>query len=187
MRKSFVFFAISALLGVSSATSVAAAPSARVDCEVQENGQPALGSFRVMSGETQIAKGSCGRAQEVPPGGYDLQITLDGAIDAPTSKQRVEARVGELTKARASFETGEILVELTRDGRRTVGTIRLLRGKDVIATLTAGVTSRVSAGTYSVEIESRGTRRVLDAITISRAERRSLSADFSASGAQASP
>jgi len=187
MRKSHVFFAISGLMGLIYARPAGAAPSARVDCDVQENGQQALASFRVMAGESEIAKGSCGRAQEVPPGTYEMRVTLDGAVDAPTVKQRIEARVGDLTKARASFETGEILVELTRDGRRTIGTIKLLKGGSVLATLTGGVTSRVSVGTYSVELESRGARRTLDAVTVSRGERRSLSADFSAGGAPPSP
>jgi hypothetical protein len=99
----------------------------------------------------------------------------------------VDARVGELTKGKASFDVGEILVEITREGHRTVGTIKLLRGKEPVATLTAGVANRVTAGSYAVEIESRGTRRVLEAVTIARGERRSLSEDFSATGAQASP
>lgn len=187
MRKYPVFLAFSALFGLAIAGSVAAAPSARIDCEIRENGKPSLGSFRLLAGDTQIAKGSCGRPQDVPAGAYDILLSLDGAVDAPLAKQRVDVRVGELTKAQASFETGEILVELTRDGRRTVGTIRLLRNKEPVATLTAGVANRVSAGTYSVEIESRGTRRVLEGVSVARGARRSLNEDFSATGAQASP
>jgi hypothetical protein len=53
--------------------------------------------------------------------------------------------------------------------------------------LTAGVTNRLSAGTYGIEIESRGTRRVLEAVTVVRGERKSLNEDFTATGAQASP
>jgi hypothetical protein len=181
------FLAFSTLLALSGASQAGAAPSARVDCEVLENGKPSLASFRVMTGDSQIAKGSCGRPQEVPGGGYDLVISLDGAVDAPVAKQHLDVRVGELTKAKASFETGEILIELTRDGHRTVGTIKLLRGKEPLATLTAGVTNRLSAGTYGIEIESRGTRRVLEAVTVVRGERKSLNEDFTATGAQASP
>lgn len=187
MRNYSVILAFSGLIGLAVSSQAGAAASARVDCEVQENGKASLGSFRLLAGDTQIAKGSCGRPQEVPAGSYDLLVSLDGAADAPIFKQHVDARVGELTKATASFETGEILVELTREGRRTMGTIKLLRGKESVATLTAGVASRVSAGTYSVEIESRGTRRVLDAVTVARGERRSLSEDFPATSAQASP
>jgi hypothetical protein len=182
MRKTLMFVVITlALAGLSGRRAGAAAP-AKVDCEVQENGKPALASLRVMAGETQIAKGSCGRPVEVPAGSYDLWVVLDGAVDSPVSKQHVELKEGGSTKAKASFETGEILVELTRDGRRTVGTIKLLRGAEVLATLTPGVANHVSAGTYSVEIESKGTRRTLDAVTVARGERRRLSADLSASG-----
>jgi hypothetical protein len=178
--------AFSSALACLAANPAGATPPARVDCEVLENGKPSLGSYRLLSGETQIAKGGCGRPADAPAGKYELAITLDGAVDTPVFKQPVELRVGELVKAKATFETGEILVELTRDGHRTVGTIKLLRGKDTVATLTAGVASRVSVGTYGVELESRGTRRTLDAVAITRGERRSLREDFSSS-AQARP
>jgi hypothetical protein len=134
-----------------------------------------------------IAQGSCGRALEIAPGTYTAVVVLDGAADAPESRQRVEAKAGQLTMARASFETGEILIEATRDGRRGVASVKLRKDGQERATLSAGVASRVSAGTYDVEVESRGTRRVISAVTVSRAERRTVSVDFSSASAPASP
>jgi hypothetical protein len=187
MRKVLGFLLFAGALSVPETGRGGATPSARVDCEARENGKPASASFRVQRDSTQIVKGSCGRAVEVPPGSYDVVVVLDGVADGAERRQAVEARVDQLTKVQASFETGEILVEVTREGRRGVGTVKLLRAGQVLATLSAGVASRVSVGTYTVEIESRGTRRAFDAVTVSRGERRTLSADFSSNGAQASP
>ncbi len=186
MLKDRTVLALFAMLTCLGAHGAGAAAPARVDCEVLENGKPSLGSYRLLSGGAEIAKGSCGRAAEAAPGSHELVISLDGALDAPVVRQRAELRVGQLTKAKASFETGELLVELTRDGHRTVGTIKLLQAKEIVATLTAGVAGRVSVGTYAVEIESRGERRSLDSVTIQRGERRRVSQDLS-SGAQGAP
>ncbi len=151
-----------------------------VDCEAQENGQIALASFRVLTGENQIAKGVCGRPAEVASGSYEIRITLDGAADSPNHAQRIEVKSGAKVHVPAKFETGEIVVEITRDGRRSIGVVRLTQGSKTLATLSAGVPHRVSTGTYGVEIEAKGETRALDAVTISRGELRAIRADLTA-------
>lgn len=178
---------IGLLLSAFGGPGVQAQAKGKLDCEAQENGAVALASFRVLADETQISKGMCGRPIELPPGRYAVTVALDGAADAPEQTQFVEVKAGATGSAKVKFETGEIVVEITRDGRRGVGTVRLLRGMAVVATLTAGVPHRISSGTYGVEIESRGARRTLPAVTISRGELRTIRADLTSDGAQPRP
>lgn len=155
-------------------------PLARVDCEARDNGAPASASFTVLGGAGEIAKARCGQAASLPAGAYEVAVQLDGAADAPVSRHRVEAGAGQLTKVVAQFETGELLVEITREGRRSVGQIKLLQHGRQLAILSSGVATRVSAGTYTLELTSRGQKRALEAVTVSRGERRVLSAELAA-------
>jgi hypothetical protein len=187
LAKYLAILLLSAALSLSARSRAASPAQAQVDCEVLENGKPGSGSFRVLSGATAIAKGSCGRPAELAPGRYVLEVTLDGAVDAPSTTQPFEARAGQLAKLKSSFETGELFVEVTRDGRRGVASVKLVRAGRELATLSAGVASRVSVGTYTVLVESRSDKRAFEAVTIARLARRTLTVDFSAAGAQASP
>jgi hypothetical protein len=155
-----------------------AEPPGRVDCAVTENGKPASGWFRLAEGDREIGKGSCGKPLDVPPGSYELVVGLDGAADAPQKRERATVKSGQTSTTRAAFETGELLVEVTRAGRRGVATVRLLKGGGALATLSAGVASRISTGTYAVEVESRGEKRRFDAVSVSSGERRVISVDF---------
>jgi hypothetical protein len=151
---------------------------ARIDCEARDNGAPASASFVVLGSAGEIAKARCGQPTSLPAGSYEVAVHLDGAADAPVSRQRVEAGAGQLTKVLAEFETGELLVEITREGRRSVGQIKLLQHGRQLAILSSGVATRVSAGTYTLEVSSRGRTRALEAVTVSRGERRVLSAEL---------
>jgi hypothetical protein len=158
----------------------AAEPPGKVDCAVTENGKPASGWFRLLEADKEIAKGSCGKPLDVNPGDYELVVGLDGAADAPQLRERASVKSGQTATTRARFETGELLVEVTRGGRRGVATVRLLKGTGTLATLSAGVASRVSTGTYTVEVESRGEKRRFDTVSVSSGERRVISVDFGA-------
>jgi hypothetical protein len=177
MRRPFYAIVLT-FLGLSS-LALGADGAASFLCETQDNGQPAAGSFRLLSGEQEISKGPCGVAKAIPPGSYEALIVLDGAIDVPLRRERLQATAGQTAKVRAGFETGELLVEVTRDGHRSVGMVRLFRDGKPIASVGAGSATRLSTGSYGVEIESRGTTRPQEAVTIVRGERRVLGVDFS--------
>jgi hypothetical protein len=151
---------------------------AHVDCSPTENGKPASGSLRVLDGDRELAKGTCGKGADVPAGAYDVVVALDGAADAPDYHERVTLAAGQAKKVAARFETGELLVQVSRGGRRGVATVRVLRSGKAVATLSAGVASRLSTGTYSVEVESRGEKRTFETVTVSAGERRAISVEF---------
>jgi hypothetical protein len=157
--------------------ALAQAP-AQIDCVVVENGKAGSGSFTVSQGGQQITKGSCGRPAPVPAGDYEVVVALDGAVDAPVQREKTSARGGQTAQVRGRFETGELLIEVMRGGRRGVATVRLLKGEATVATLSAGVVSRVSTGTYAVEVESRGDKRRFDGVAILSTERRTIAVDF---------
>jgi len=147
-------------------------------CSVTDNGVTAAAHFRVWRGKEPISGAICGYDVAVAPGPYELVITLDGVLGAHEQRVPVQARAGQVTRGQAAFETGELLVELTRTGRRSAGLVLLRQGAKEVARLSAGVATRVGVGTYVVEIESRGQRKRDEGITISRGERRVLAVEF---------
>lgn len=179
MRLLLSCLALAALTLVSCHTPAADAEApGRVDCEVFENDKAASGSFRALAGTREAAKGVCGKGSDVAPGSYELEVTLDGAVDRPTKHENVTASSGQTARAIARFETGELVIDVKRGGQRTLAIVKLLRDKQQVASLTAGVASRVSVGTYSVEVDARGNTHSFGVVSVVRADRRELSVDF---------
>jgi len=177
-------FAFSCGLAASFARSASAEGTARVGCEVRENGAPAAGSFRIARSEqpeTAISSGVCGKDLELAPGSYELTVVLDGALGDGEQRFSVSPRAGSPSRVKASFETGELSVEVTRDGRRAAALVQLLRAGVELAKLSAGMVSRVVTGTYALSVESRGESRRVEAVVIARAERRVVSVAFGSS------
>lgn len=152
--------------------------SAKVGCEADDNGGKAAASFKAMRDGAQIAAGICGKYADVPPGPITLLVTLDGVLAAAERRFELDARPGTPARAQAHFETGELLVEVTREGRRASALVHLTGADGASARTSAGVTSRIGVGTYAVEVESRGERRRIDGVAIARAARQVLKVDF---------
>ena len=167
---------------VALAASLAhAQPTGKLRCEAEENGVPAAASFRALKDGAAIASGACGKDATLPLGAVTLEIALDGVLAARAHKFALEVSAQGTARARASFETGTLLVEVTRDGRRGAATVKLLDDGRELAQLGAGVASRVAVGTYALEIESRGERRRMDGVSITRGERRVVGVDLAGS------
>lgn len=170
-------FAVFSLI-MASLSAGQAAPT--IGCEALDNGKRAAATFRAYRDGAQIAAGICGRDVEVAEGPAELLIQLDGVLGGEAQKQAVQAQPGAVARAKASFETGELLIEVTREGRRSTAIAQLRAGTQTIGRLSAGVATRLSVGTYSLAVESRGEQRQLDGVTISRGERRVLGVEFGA-------
>src|SRR4051812_39368966 len=99
-------------LRVATLPHALAEAKARLDCTVTENGKPASASFRALDGEKIVASSFCGKPADVPAGSYALAIVLDGAVDSPELRQQVTVRAGQTALGQASFETGELVVEM---------------------------------------------------------------------------
>jgi hypothetical protein len=166
---------------IAIATSWAAAQgSAKVGCDADENGSRAAASFQALREGSQIARGICGKYVEVPPGPLTLVVTLDGVLAMGARRFEVDAKPGPPSRVTAHFETGILLVEVTRDGRRGSALVHLTAADGTTARTSAGVESRVGVGTYAVEVESRSERRRIEGVTIARGARQVLKVGFEA-------
>lgn len=172
--------AISALWLAIATSWAAAQASAKVGCDADENGGRAAASFRALRDGAEIARGICGKYVEVPPGPLTLAVTLDGVLAASERRFEVDAKAGPPTRVTAHFETGALLVEVMRDGRRGSALVHLTAADGATARTSAGVESRLGVGSYTVEVESRGERRHFDGVTIARGARQVLKVDFAA-------
>ena len=160
---------------------VHAQATGKLRCEAEENGVAAAASFRALRAGAQIASGACGKEAMLPVGPVTVEITIDGVLAAPPQKVALEIVATATARARTSFETGTLLVDVTREGRRGAATVKLLGEGRELAQLSAGVASRVSVGTYALEIESRGERRRVEGVGITRGERRVVGVDLTSS------
>jgi len=171
-------FAVFLTIASAMSLRVTADGAAGFLCEGMDNGSSAATTFRLLAGEQEIASGPCGLPRTIPAGSYEALFVLDGAIDTPLRREPIEAQLGQTAEVQINYETGELVVEVTRGGRRSVGMVRVLRNGKPIASVGAGSANRLSTGSYGIEVESRGENRRLEAVTIVRGERRVLVADF---------
>lgn len=155
-------------------------------CESQDNGHPAPASFRLLSGQQEIASGRCGVPQAIPPGLYQALTVLEGALDRPTRRERVQLEAGQTRKLSVQYETGELVVEVRRMGQRSVGTVHVFFAGKPLASVAAGSAIRLSTGSYGVAVESQGEKRPPEAVTIVRDERRVLVSDFAEAAGKSS-
>jgi hypothetical protein len=155
-----------------------AADSGGVSCEIRENGQPASGTVAVLQGETEIARGSCGKPLAVPPGDYVAVLSLDGALDGPEQRQNVSTQANKPAKVTADFATGLLEVRIRSQGRDTAGMAVIRKNGQQIGTLGSGVAAHLSAGTYQVVARYRAQQKPFDGVQIKPAERTVLEASF---------
>lgn len=177
--KSSPIWLAATLLAAGVAFVARAEPSARLLCEALDNGALAAAKVRVWQGDREIASGPCGKELSISAGSYEQAISLDGVLGGDERRAPITVRSGETHRLRAEFETGELVVEVSREGRRASALIVLYRNDREVAKTSAGASSRLTVGRYLVEVESRGERRRSEAL-VTRAERRVVQVAFNA-------
>src|SRR5687768_16919262 len=110
-----VFLTIAGL----AAGSAGAEGGASFACEALDNDKPAPATFRLLAGGKEISSGSCGAIKSIPAGSSEALIVLDGAADQPAHREQINAEPGKTVRVKARYETGELVVDVTRDGRRS--------------------------------------------------------------------
>jgi hypothetical protein len=168
------FFAAFAAMSV----SVAHAQQGRIACTITENGGAASGTAIVRQNGRDVSTGSCGTPLSVAAGTYDVTLRLDGALDRPEQTKRVTVRAGQTASATADFATAILEVRITAGGRRAAGMAIITRNGVRIGTLGSGVSGHLSAGTYDVVVRYRTQERRFDAVSLTKGQRRALSAAF---------
>lgn len=122
-------------------------------CTVLENGAAGAASYRVVKGSQTVATGRCGSpAASIAAGDYRIIVTLDGMADGANRNMPLTIRNGRTSSVRAVFETSRLTVTTMHDGRRIPGRAVLKKNGRVVASLGSGVYSKVSSGTYQVEV-----------------------------------
>ena len=164
------------LLSVPAA--VAAAADGKVLCDVTENGQAATGTLTVMSGETEVASGPCGKPLGVAAGEYTAVVELDGALDGPKQRQPLSVQAGKLATLKAEFATGLLEVRIQSQGRDTAGMAVIRKDGAQIGTLGSGVAAHLSAGRYEVVARYRSQQKAFAEVTITAGKRTVLDAAF---------
>lgn len=175
------YLAVSATSSRATTRAVRVRPrvrNGRAGCQITENGAAANGTLVVRRGATEVARGTCAQSFTLPAGAYTATLTLDGIVDAPTQTAPLTVRGGVVTLARANFQTSILIVTLEQNGRRVPGRVALLRGGVRVGSIGSGVTSRVSAGTYDLEVRFRGQTRVLRGVTLAPTQRRGVRVRF---------
>lgn len=158
--------------------TVAAQGKGTLQCEIQENGESASGTVVVLAGETEVARGSCGRDLAVPAGSYTAVLALDGALDGPEQRKSLTVSAGKTASLTADFATGTLEVRIQREGRRAAGMAIIRRDGKQIGTLGSGVSAHLSAGTYEVVVRYRKQEKRFESVAITRGQRVSLDAAF---------
>ena len=166
---------LSCLLAVPSA---AAAEDGKVLCDVTENGQAATGTVVVLSGETEVASGPCGKPLAVAPGEYTARIELDGALDGPEQRKPLSIQAGKLAALKAEFATGLLEVKIKSQGRDTAGMAVIRKDGKQIGTLGSGVAAHLSAGRYQIVARYRSQQKEFADVTITAGQRTTLDAAF---------
>lgn len=177
MRVAPVIFSPSIAPRVVTARPAPDPEPARLDCRVEANDAPAVASFAALRGGQEVASGRCGSAIDIPPGSYEVVLTLEGTLDRPERRVRVQASEGERVLARASFETSILEVRFTEDRRAAAGLAVVLRDGRRVGTLGSGVATRLSSGRYEIVARYR-TEEKRYTVDLAPGQRRAIRADF---------
>lgn len=169
------------LLGLPALPAVTSAQDAKdgkVLCDVTENGQAATGTLTVLSGETEVASGPCGKPLAVAAGEYTALVELDGALDGPKQRQPLSVQAGKLAALKAEFATGLLEVRIKSQGRDTAGMAVIRKDGAQIGTLGSGVAAHLSAGRYEVVARYRSQQKAFAEVIIAAGQRTVLDATF---------
>lgn len=156
----------------------ASAQAATVRCVIQENRLPASGTVALMSGDTQIASGTCSRGIEVEPGTYTAVIQLSGALDRPSKEKSVTVAAGETKLVRVDFRTGMLEVRIEAKTRGGTGMAIVFRDGKKIGTLGNAVAVHLSTGTYDVVVRYAGQEQRFEKTRLRAGQHRVLRARF---------
>ncbi len=160
-----------------SAAGWAHAQTGAIRCTVTENGAPARGTFEAAQSGKQVGAGSCGDPLALPPGRYEVSVTLDGALDSPTKTTSVAVTAGKTTPLTTDFKTGVLEVQIESKARGGTAQITVSRGSERIGTLGSNVPARLSAGTYAVVVRLGGQEQRYD-VDLRPGQRRLVRAQF---------
>jgi hypothetical protein len=111
-----------------------------------------------------VATGAAAAVLEVPPGTYDVKVTLTDAIDDPArTKDAVTVASGAEVAVAVDFEVARVTLVCRRGETDLAGDVRLRRPgtSSWLPAVRCGEAFLVSGGTYEAEVSIAGVAQVV--------------------------
>ena len=174
----FIFILLCAW--TASTCGAAAQSAGQITCRVSNNGRSADGGIRLIaSNGREAGAGPCGdKPIAVPPGSYTAVLNLDGVLDSPEQRLKVQVSGGRNRPVVADFQTGTLRIAIEQNGRLAAGMATIERDGQRVGTLGGGVKAHLSTGTYSVIVRYRDQERRFERVVITTGSHRDLKASF---------
>ena len=160
-------------------TADSQAGSARVTCEITENGEGASGTMSVQREGKEVASSACGKELTLPAGSYTAVVRLDGALDGPSQTKPLTLELNSKSSLKLNFLTGTLEIRIASQGKRAAGMaiIKQQNGQQ-IGTLGSGVAAHLSAGVYRVTARYRAQEKDLGDVVVTAGKPVTLDASF---------
>lgn len=178
IRPALMLGASALALGTYAPSTDAQARRGRIACTVLDNGAPASGTMAIHRGSRQVQEGPCGHPVELPPGAYEVEVQLDGALDRPTQRRPTRVKPGNTSEVKGRFATGTLRVMVRARGRRAAAMAVIFKEGRRVGTLGSGVSAHLSAGKYEVEVRHRTEKRRFEDVAVRKAKARTLDVTF---------
>lgn len=147
------------------------APRGTVRVEVTANGTDADAQIELLppAGGTAAATGAPRTPLAVPPGTWNVRVTLTGALDRPArTREAVAVAAGAETSVRVDFEVAEVAFACRKGTAEASGEVRIRRpgASAWLPPVACGRTFLVSGGTYEAQATVGGTSVQVEALQI---------------------
>jgi hypothetical protein len=152
--------------------------SARVICEITENGDAASGTISVQRDGKEVASGTCGKELTLAAGSYSAVVRLDGALDGPAQTKALTLELNSKSSLKVDFQTGTLEVRIASQGKRAAGMALIKKNGQQIGTLGSGVAAHLSAGVYRVTARYRALEKDLGDVAVTAGKPVTLDAAF---------
>jgi hypothetical protein len=159
-------------------TADSQAGSARVICEITENGEAASGTISVQRDGKEVASGTCGKELTLAAGSYSAVVRLDGALDGPSQTKALTLELNSKSSLKVDFLTGTLEIRIASQGKRAAGMAVIKKNGQQIGTLGSGVAAHLSAGVYRVTARYRAQEKDLGDVTVTAGKPLTLDASF---------
>lgn len=156
----------------------AQAGSARVICEITENGEAASGTMSMQRDGKEVASGTCGKELTLAAGSYTAVLRLDGALDGPSQTRPLTVESSGKSTLKVDFQTGTLEIRIASQGKRAAGMAIIKKNGQQIGTLGSGVAAHLSAGVYRVTARYRAQEKDLGEVTVTAGKPVTLDASF---------
>ncbi len=144
------------------------------DCKITENGAVAMGSLILVKQDGTRISHTCKPGLVVQTGQYQATLSIDGVLDAPTIVQAIKIGTGGQNEIHGNFITGMLEVRTSIQTQPCAGKIRILKNKNLVATVGSAVRNKMSAANYRVEVSCRDKAKTIEDVQVTQGQTKQL-------------